>query len=195
MNKAIAWAVVVIAGAVFAVTLARATLFSPQESEIEVPPPAIVANAAPGDYPARLRIPTLSINAKVQNVGLGKSGAMAVPTNYTDVGWYKLGPLPGQQGSAVMDGHVDNGFALPGVFKYLGNIKVGDEIFVDTKDGRSLRFVVTEIEAYPYKEAPTQKIFARNDRPRLNLITCQGSWVKADKTYDQRLVVFAELKE
>jgi hypothetical protein len=52
---------------------------------------------------------------------------------------------------------------------------------------------VVEIEIYPYKDAPKEKIFAQNDMARLNLITCDGTWVKADKTYDERLVVYTKL--
>ena len=31
-----------------------------------------------------------------------------VPTNYQQPGWFKLGPSPGQVGSAVILGHVDD---------------------------------------------------------------------------------------
>jgi LPXTG-site transpeptidase (sortase) family protein len=178
--------------AVFAVTLARATIFAP-DGGIGVPP-AAVSVVAPGDVPVTLSIPALGINAHVQQTGVTKSGAMGTPTNFTDVAWYKYGVAPGQVGSAVIDGHVDNGLSLAGVFKHLGDIKLGDDIYVDSQSGQHLHFVVTDIEVYPYKSAPTDLIFNRTDAVRLNLITCQGTWVKGDKTYDERLVVFAQLK-
>lgn len=183
-----------LATVIFVTTLARATILAPQEEAATSTPPAISASAAPGDYPSRLRIPALSVNANIQETGLTKSGAMGTPTNFTDVAWYKGGPVPGQLGSAVIDGHVDNGLSLPGVFKYLGDIQVGNDIYVDTKDGRALHFVVTDIESYPYKSVPTDSIFDKTDMPRLNLITCEGHWVKSDRTYDERLVVYAELR-
>ena len=176
---------------VFLTTFARATLVPSQDATAT---PAAVIAAAPGEYPARLRIPVLGINAAVQQTGINAHGAMGVPTNFTDVAWYDLGPLPGKRGSAVIDGHVDNGLALAGVFKQLANIKKGDDIFVDTKDGHTLHFVVTDIEIYPYQSVPTDIIFNRADTARLNLITCDGTWVKSGKTYNERLVVFAELQ-
>lgn len=187
-------ALTALAVVVFAVTLVRATLAAPVEEAAAVTPPALAAAIAPGDYPAKLRIPALSIDAQVQKTGLTKSGAMGTPTNFTDVAWYQYGPAPGQLGSAVIDGHVDNALSLPGVFKHLGDIAVGDDIYIDTKDGKALHFVVTEIESYPYKAVPTERIFEAADRPRLNLVTCDGSWMRAEKTYDERLVVYAELR-
>jgi sortase (surface protein transpeptidase) len=84
--------------------------------------------------PARIRIPSIGVDAFVQDVGIGKSGNMAVPTNYDDVGWYRYGPAPGEKGSAVIDGHVDNGFGLPAVFSRLSELEAGDDIYIDTED-------------------------------------------------------------
>jgi sortase (surface protein transpeptidase) len=145
------------------------------------------------ELPEQLRIPILGIDALVQHVGLTKSGKMAVPTNFTDVGWYRYGTAPGFVGSAVIDGHVDNGLRLPGVFKKLNGLAVGDEIFVRTAAGAELRFVVQEVAVYGYKEVPTEVLFNRADTARLNLVTCDGAWVAGEKTYDKRLVVYAVL--
>jgi sortase A len=187
--------VVIVATGVFTATAVHALLFAPDE---EVAAPALAQkalsqSATPGEHPARLRIPTLGIDANVQYVGITKKSTMAVPSNFTDVAWYKYGPVPGQRGSAVMDGHVDNGLALDGVFKHLSDIKIGDDVYVDTKDGTPLHFVVIDVQLYPYKNVPTQLIFGQSNAVRLNLITCDGAWVKGDKTYDHRLVVYTIL--
>lgn len=157
------------------------------------PPVDVVQAHATTSAPVRLLIPALSIDAHVQYVGVTTGGEMGVPNNFTDVAWYRNGTLPGMAGSAVMDGHVDNGLALPGVFKYLERIKIGDSVYVETRDERMLHFVVYDTEIYPYKDVPMDKLFAESDAARLNLITCQGSWLPGDKTYDQRLVVYATL--
>ena len=187
--------ITVIALGLFVWTLADATLFAPG-GEISAPwlaKNAPAAHAASTALPDRLIIPALKIDASVQQTGVKADGSMGTPSNFTDVAWYKYGPIPGQVGSAVIDGHVDNGLALAGVFKHLADIKVGDDVYVQQKDGSKLHFVVIEIEIYPYKDAPPQKIFGQNDMARLNLITCDGTWVKNDKTYDERLVVFTKL--
>src|SRR5690349_8366328 len=50
--------------------------------------------------PVRLRIPALSIDTKVEELGL-YNGAMDVPTNIWNAGWLKTGVLPGEAGNAV----------------------------------------------------------------------------------------------
>lgn len=119
---------------------------------------------------------------------------MGTPSNFTDVAWYKYGPVPGALGSAVIDGHVDNGLALAGVFKHLVDIKIGDRVTTVTRDGSQLQFAVVAIETYPYQDTPSSTIFATaTDTARLNLITCEGTWVPGGKTYDHRLVVYTQL--
>lgn len=144
----------------------------------------------PADYPVRLVIPSLGIDANVQYVGITRHGTMAVPTNFTDVGWYKNGPLPGSAGSAVMAGHVDNALALPGVFKHLEDIEIGADVYVLAKDGAKTHFVVENVQTYDASEAPASAIFAKKGEPRLNLITCQGDWIQSEHQYDRRLVVY-----
>lgn len=121
---------------------------------------------------------------------MNEQGQMKAPSNFKDVGWYRYGTVPGQLGSAVMDGHVDNGLSLGGVFKRLGDIKVGDDVYVIAKDGSELHFIVRGVETYPYTTGPTERIFGANDVARLNLITCAGTWVRGDQTYSDRLVVY-----
>ena len=180
--------------AVFALTLVRAAIVAPVEEEGPPPANAFPASAANAeDAPVRLLIPVLGVDANVQHVGVGKSGNMAVPTNYTDAGWYRYGTTPGFLGSAVIDGHVNNGLALPGVFKRLSELKVGDTISVVAASGVQRNFAVSAVEIYDYKQVPLQKLFLQNDKARLNLVTCDGAWIAGEKTYNRRLVVYAEL--
>lgn len=153
----------------------------------------IARPASPTD-PRRLEIPSLGVNAAVQDVGIKVNGALATPSNFTDVAWYKDGPAPGQIGTAVIDGHVDNGLALAGVFKHLGNIELGESVYVVDNAGKKFHFIVTSIKTYPYDSTPPENIFDDGDAgSHLNLITCTGSWVPAGKTYDERLVVYTTL--
>jgi LPXTG-site transpeptidase (sortase) family protein len=141
--------------------------------------------------PVRLHIPAIAVNAKVQKVGVTAKNTIGIPSNFTDVAWYKYGAVPGEQGSAIIDGHVDNALALPGVFKNLHNVKVGDDIYVDDAEGTTLHFKVTDVSSYDYKNTPAS-LLTENDKKLLRLITCGGKWVRSDKTYDTRLVVTAE---
>src|SRR6516225_2557915 len=58
--------------------------------------------------PERLVIPAIEINASIESVGIQPDGDLATPTQHPweDVGWYHLGPLPSERGSAVIDGHL-----------------------------------------------------------------------------------------
>jgi sortase (surface protein transpeptidase) len=149
---------------------------------------------APGQ-PARLIIPAIGVNAAVQSVGLSwkGTGAMGVPSNFTDVAWYNGGPLPGAPGSAVIDGHLDGKDVPQAVFYNLGALKPGDVVEVVDTSGKMLKFKVLGSKTYDYT-APTTDIFAGGGpAARLNLITCAGDWVQSQKLYDKRVVVFTEL--
>ena len=155
---------------------------------------AAVDVSTSGNSPATLVIPKISLRAHVQQVGLTSKGNMASPNNFFDVGWYKSGPPIGEKGTAVVDGHLDDGLGLPAVFWRLSEVNYGDEIDVITKDGHNLRFVVSGLNTYDYNDKSAAiQIFSQADEPTLRLITCDGSWVKDDKTYNKRLVVTANL--
>ena len=192
-SRTIVFIITAAAAVVFFGTLTQALWYAPG-SDLQVPSAEIIPRELPpAEEPVTLRIPKIDVNTNIQQTGLNGKGDMGVPTNYTDVAWYKHGTIPGQIGSAVIDGHVDNGLGLSGVFKNLEKLAAGDDVYVVTKTGRELHFVVQSVNSYPYKSVPLNALFLRNDDARLNLITCGGTWVKSEKTYDQRLVVYTRL--
>ena len=152
--------------------------------------PAAAINNFP-IVPARLKIPSLGVNAKVESVGIKDDGAMATPSNFDNVAWYSLGAKPGAQGSAVIAGHVNNALLKSGVFERLSQIKNGDYITVEDSAGKALVYKVSSVEEYQ-PDAPTDALFAATGPSRLVLITCDGEWVPSARSYDKRLVVIAE---
>lgn len=195
---AVAGVFTLFAGGIFAATSVQAVL-SPPKDEAIVPPEVELASPSAQvsveSRPARLMIPAVGVDADVQEVGITTEGNMGVPNNFYQTGWYKYGPVPGQRGSAVISGHVDNGLGLDGVFKRLKDVKTGDEIFVQTQSGDTLRFVVEETDSYVVASAPLTRIFNRDGARRLNLITCDGTWDAAAESYDRRRVVYATFVE
>src|SRR5581483_3680239 len=136
LKKIIVGTIVIIAGIIFARTIVLAFFYYPESG----PPDTGIAVGGGGsnasssaDLPARLIIPSLHIDAPVEYVGVNAAGNMRAPSNFTDVAWYDRGTVPGTQGSAVMDGHVDNGLGLPGVFKNLATLQPGADIYVAVK--------------------------------------------------------------
>ncbi|MBV9159070.1 MAG: class F sortase [Candidatus Kaiserbacteria bacterium] len=179
--------------AVFAVTLVHALWYAP-DSEVPAPQLAVHAADVPeGQLPDRLVIPKIGIDAHVKHVGVDAKGNMATPGNFTDVAWYKYGTPPGYNGSAVIDGHVDNGLALAGVFKHLDELSVGDDVYIRTASSTTLHFKVVERDEYDYKQVPLDKLFNRSDGAYLNLITCGGTFIPTEKSYDHRLVIYTKL--
>ena len=142
--------------------------------------------------PVQLRIPALSINTTVEPVSLLKSGAMDVPNNIWSAGWLQSNPRPGDIGNAVIDGHKDStrGGAI---FWNLGQLKVGDKIYVSDDGGYELTFAVTEVTQYDTDQAPLDRIFGPTDSRQLNLISCAGTFLHDQYTYDQRVVVYTQL--
>ena len=187
--------VAILAALFFFATLLRTAAFAP-ELEIDVPEAeqnAPLAKLPTGKGPETLEIPKIGVDAAIQRVGINTKGNMGVPSNFSDVAWYKYGSLPGHVGSAVIDGHVDNGLGLRGGFKDLEKLKIGDDVYVLNKEGTKVHFQVTDIGRYNYKEVPTKRLFNRGDDAYLNLITCGGTWVKDEKTYNERIVVYTTL--
>jgi len=146
-------------------------------------------------YPKLISIPSLNISSPVEFVGQNRKGAMESPQSISAIGWYKYGATPGTIGSSVFAGHVDNAFGLGGIFKDLENIKIGEEIDVENVDGDTYTYIVDEIETTNWMEAPTTKIFGETQKEKLVLITCGGDWDNEWNTYNDRLIVYAKLKE
>ena len=141
--------------------------------------------------PIRLIIPKINVDALIEYMGVTAIGAMDVPNTAVNVGWFKLGPQPGERGSAVIAGHFDGKNGEAGVFINLYRLKQGDKIYVENNKKTSIAFVVREIRIYDPGYA--NSVFSTSESAHLNLITCDGAWDGAKKSYDKRLVVFADI--
>lgn len=159
-------------------------------NEKSVPQSQVVSKVSPGS-PMRLTIPAISVNAAIQHVGVTSKGEMEVPSNATDAGWFKLGPRPGEKGSAVIAGHFDGENGEAGVFINLYKLKKEDKLYIKDNKGITTTFVVRESRTYDPGYA--NDVFSASNSARLNLITCDGVWDGARKSYNKRLVVFTDI--
>lgn len=117
---------------------------------------------------------------------------MDVPKNFTDVAWFNLGPHPGLNGSAVIDGHSGRKNNASAVFDNLYKLNKGDKIYTEDEKGASIVFSVREVKKYDLS-ASTKDVFVSNDgKSHLNLITCAGIWNPILGTHSERLVIFAD---
>jgi LPXTG-site transpeptidase (sortase) family protein len=161
----------------------------PAENSVTLPEQE---QAGPG-LPIRLIIPSISVNAAIEYVGITSEGEMGVPEGPDDVAWFELGPRPGEIGSAVMAGHYGSWKDGRGsVFDDLNKLKEGDRLYVEDEKGVIISFVVRESRRYDPK-ADASDVFNSNDgKAHLNLVTCEGVWDQISQNYSQRLVVFAD---
>ncbi|EKD43442.1 MAG: peptidase C60 sortase A and B [uncultured bacterium] len=142
--------------------------------------------------PVRLKIPKIKVNAIVESVGLLPNGAMGVPKIPRNAGWYKLGPRPGEIGSAAIAGHLNWWNGAVSVFAKLSKLKLGDKIIVQDKNGIDIVFVVRKISLLGSQEDASEVFVSDDGMAHLNLITCGGTWNKITKQYSKRLVIFAD---
>jgi LPXTG-site transpeptidase (sortase) family protein len=138
----------------------------------------------------RLTIPAINVNAGIQLLGVTPQGDMEVPDNAVDVGWFKLGPRPGEKGSAVIAGHFDGQNGEPGVFTKLNMLTKGDKLYVKNNIGITTTFIVRENRIY--NPGYAEEVFSSNDGTHVNLVTCDGVWDGKAKSYTKRLVVFTD---
>ncbi|MFC8127642.1 class F sortase [Streptomyces sp. NPDC057302] len=154
---------------------------------------ASAAPALPPSPPDRIRIPAIRVDAPLMGLGLTRQGSLDVPppkkTNLA--GWYESGTTPGETGTAIVAGHVDNADG-PSVFYDLGGLTRGRTIEIERRDGSVAVFTVDANEVYDAKKFPDDKVYGAADRPELRVITCGGSYSR--KTgYQGNVVVFAHL--
>ncbi len=140
--------------------------------------------------PARLIIPAIAVDAPIVSVGLEPSGIMASPAQAHQVGWYQLGPRPGDPSNAVLAGH-STWMQQPGAFARLAELQPGDKVQVESGPGIRYDYVVQDSQVYNNDTAPIAQIFAASPMPMLTMITCVGAYDADRQEYQDRLVVYA----
>ena len=118
------------------------------------------------------------------------TGALETPPlNEKNVtGWWAGGSAPGQDGPAVIVGHVDSAAAGPLVFWHLHELKPGDVI--ETEPG-NLKFSVTGLQEVTKQRFPTQAVYGPTPGPQLRLITCGGAFDSGNGQYADNIIVYA----
>lgn len=142
--------------------------------------------------PVHLKIPSISVDALFEYVGLTAQGDMDIPKGPDSVAWYNLGPRPGEKGSAVIAGHEGWKNAIPAVFDDLATLHPGDKVYVEDERGVITTFVVRELKVYGRVQNAAEVFESNDGKAHLNLVTCQGIWNEAKKSYANRLVVFTD---
>jgi sortase (surface protein transpeptidase) len=149
-----------------------------------------VRSFEPVAVPVRLRIPAANVDTPLQPLQRIADGTIAVPHDPNVAGWFAEGPRPGQQGPAVIVGHVDSNGG-PAVFFHLSQLRPGAEVRIDTADGHSVLFRVTAQARVAKKLFPTELVYSPTLEPSLRLVTCGGTFDRAAGSYRDNVIVNA----
>jgi sortase (surface protein transpeptidase) len=141
--------------------------------------------------PVRLEIPSIGVGAAMIPLGLNRDRTLEVPEDFAQAGWWTGGARPGQAGPAIIAGHVDS-YTGPAVFYRLRELRPGDSIIVDRRDGTRVRFSVLGSEQYSKNRFPTARVYGSTPGPTLRLITCSGTFDHASGHYLDNTVVYAD---
>ena len=173
-------------------TSTAAPAVDPSSSSTGTPAVAAVAEAAPPPpaLPLALSIPAIDVKTDVIRLGQHQDGTVEVPGNPAEVGWFQLGPPPGAAGSSVILGHYDS-MTGPAVFYRLKELRPGDRIAVQLDDGTTVRFRVHSIATYANADFPAKKVYGKQGRSQLNLVTCGGAYDSSRGGYQANVVVNA----
>jgi len=147
---------------------------------------------SPG-VPIRLIIPKIGINAVIESLGITPTGEIGVPKGPATTAWFNLGPRPGDIGNAVISGHF--GYWKTGVgsvFDNLNKLVKGDNIYVEDEYGKTFVFIVRESKIYDLSADASSVFNSVDGNSHLNLVTCEGVWLPAQKTFTNRFVIFSD---
>ena len=147
----------------------------------------------PESHPVAVAIPKLGVRSRLVDLGLEGNGAMEVPKDPADAGWFSGGPTPGALGPAIIAGHVTWDGA-PAVFHRLGTMRRGDRVTVTREDGGAAIFTVTRVEQFSKSRFPSRGVYGAIDHAGLRLITCGGTYDAARRRYLDNVIVFAKLE-
>ena len=186
--------VAVAAAAVAGATVLLTPAVSGERPALLRPPAAAPGAAAAAPVrPVAVSIPALSVAGPLEElVADADTGELAAPADPARAGWYAAGVVPGDQGPAVIGGHVDSRSG-PGVFFRLRTLRPGDLVDVTRSDGRTVHFSVIAVALYPKDRFPTEAVYGPTSGPELRLVTCGGAFDRSARSYDDNVVVDAVL--
>jgi hypothetical protein len=162
---------------------------SPATTSVAAPVAPANAAATPA-RPVSLSIPSIAVRTRLTRLGLQSDGSVEVPADPDLAGWFQRGPPPGSPGSSVILGHVDS-TSGPAVFYRLRELQPGDRLAVALDDGTTVSFRVHSITTYANEDFPAQKVYGRQGRSQLNLVTCGGAYDSSEGGYQSNVVVNA----
>jgi len=170
-----------------AAATARAPVAAVSTASGHRPDPARVVSDTAASPPVTLAIPAIGVTARVVPEGLGPGGTLDIPPP-SQVGWYESGPAPGQSGTTMLAGHIDDN-GVPGALLRLNEVQLGAKIQVRTASGRVATYTVTRRQLLPQLELASSGLLSQQGAPALVLVSCGGAYDSATHLYLDNIVV------
>lgn len=148
-----------------------------------------VVTGAAASPPVAVAIPALGVRARIVPEGIGPGGALDIPPP-AQVGWYDRGPAPGQDGTTVLAGHIDD-HGVAGAFLRLNDLQAGATVRVTTASGRVAAYTVTERRMLPQDDLARSGLLSQQGAPELVMISCGGDYDEATHLYLDNIVIVA----
>lgn len=141
--------------------------------------------------PVRVQVDGTGIDLEVVPTGVEDNGAMTIPDNHYQAGWYRYGPGPGSPaGSVVLAAHVDSRTeALP--IAGLKDVPAGTKVTVTLDDGTAVVYQTEKVENIAKRSLDGHRLFDRAGTPLLKLVTCGGRWLDTEDDYEDNVVLTA----
>ena len=158
------------------------------------PDPKSVGSPLSASTPMTIEIPAIGVKAPVTHLGLNPNGTVQVPplNDHNLAGWYDRSVTPGEKGTSVILGHVDD-YAGPSVFFNIKNLHQGETIDVVRADGTTAVFSVDGVQKAAKTNFPTSDVYGNVQYPALRLVTCGGPFDSSTGEYLDSIVVYAHL--
>jgi len=167
---------------------------APSGTPAEAASPGATLTPAPDRsfLPTTLLVPAIGVAAPVVPTTADDKGALVVPENPRDVGWWSGGAAPGAPyGTVLMAGHVDSAEKGLGSLVDLSRTPVGAVVTVTGQRGTSAAYRVVARRSYPKATLPWRDLFRQDVRARLLVVTCGGEFDRRTGHYERNVVVFA----
>ena len=167
----------------------RSTQLGSQVTQVASIQQAAMHSETPAPQPEQSAIQPNSVmfagvSASIVDVGLTADGAIDVPAS--QVGRWSGSTVPGGKGAVFLDGHT------PGIFSDLNQLQVGSTVTIIYSQ-QMFTYKVVAVETVPLAAVDMRKALSVQTGAAngLTMMTCAGTYIPAQQTYDKRLIVYA----
>lgn len=138
--------------------------------------------------PVKIYFPRLKVSTEIIPAGINADGEMAAAEDAHIATWYMYGASPGEQGNAIIAGHV-TWKGKKGNFAVLPQLKEDDEVVIEFREGYTRKFRVVSNDAFDLDSIPDWVMKLDSGDARVTLITCAGEFDRQLGTRNKRNVV------